>query len=269
MTKEQLQERISKLEVKIEKEIKNRNKYLNRLSNNFKEYTDINHYKWKDIEEMNLKFSSYDEKYAFEDCRRKNINISDYTTTLNKYKNQLKALSDLVDLPALKEFLNNWKEEAINYYTALVDSYIQHRKEIEEEYTKKGTITNGCIYYNSPFKAEYHEKCEALKKAYGSYILNIVNYYSSTRYEKIKEDMEKEAQAKYKKLVNRISGIVGEINDCSHLSIKNGEINGIISGNKGKASINTVVAGGYNENVIVNVKHGQCLHYRVLVKEYK
>ena len=81
--------------------------------------------------------------------------------------------------------------------------------------------------------------------------------------------MEKEAQAKYKKLVNRISSIVGEIKDCSNLSIRNGEINGIISGNKGKASINTVVAGGYNENIIVNVKHGQCLHYRVLVKECK
>lgn len=269
MTKEQLQERINKLEVKIEKEIKNRDKYLNGLSNNFKEYTDVNKYKWQDLEKMNLKFSSYEEKYAFEDCRRKNINIKDYTITLNKYKNQLKALSDLIDLPVLKEFLDNWKKEAINYYTVLVDSYIQHRKEIEEEYTKKGTITNGCIYYNSPFKVEYYKKCEDLKKAYGSYILNIVSYYSSTRYEKIKADMEKEAQAKYKKLVNRISSIVGEIKDCSNLNIKNGEINGIISGNKGKASINTVVAGGYNENVIVNVKHGQCLHYRVLVKEYK
>ena len=107
MTKEQLQERINKLEVKIEKEIKNRDKYLNKISNNFKEYTDINKYKWQDVEEMNLNFSSYDEKYAFEDCRRKNINIKHYTTTLNKYKNQLKALSDLVDLPRLKEFLNN------------------------------------------------------------------------------------------------------------------------------------------------------------------
>lgn len=269
MTKEQLQERINKLEVKIEKEIKNRDKYLNRLSKNFKEYTDINNYKWQDIEKMNLKFSSYDEEYAFEDCRRKNINIKDYTTTLNKYKNQLKALSDLVDLPILKEFLNNWKKEAINYYTALVDSYIKNRKEIEEEYIKKGTIVDGGIYYNSPFKAKYHEKCENLKKAYDSYILNIVTYYFSTRYEKINEDIEKEAQAKYKKLVNRISSIVGEIKDCSNLSIKKGEINGIISGNKGKASINTVVAGGYNENIIVNVKHGQCLHYRVLVKECK
>lgn len=271
MTKEQLQERINKLEVKIEKEIKNRDKYLNKISNNFKEYTDINKYKWQDVEEMNLNFSSYDEKYAFEDCRRKNINIKDYTTTLNKYKNQLKALSDLVDLPSLKEFLNNWKEEAINYYTTLVDSYIKERKEIKEEYIKNGTIVeaDGCIFYKSPLKAEYHKKCEALNKAYGSYILNIVSYYFSTRYEKIKEDMEKEAQAKYKKLVNRISNIVGEIKDCSNLSIKNGEINGIISGNKGKASINTVVAGGYNENVIVNVKHGQCLHYRVLVKECK
>ena len=266
MTREQLQERINKLESKIEKTEKNQFKYYDKLSASTRRLALAGvGRKWEERRLLNL---SWDDEYNLDMYYTKKSELEDFTNTLNKYKNQLKALDDLIEIPVLRDFLNNWKENTIEYYIELTDKYIEKRKEIEEEYTKKGTITNGCIYYNSPFKAEYYKKCEDLKKAYGSYVVQIAYYYRRTKNEQIRKDIEKEAQNKYKKLVNRISEIVGEITNCNNLRIAgNGEINGVIEGSKGKVKITTIVAGGYNENIIVNVKHGQCAHYRVLVRE--
>lgn len=79
--------------------------------------------------------------------------------------------------------------------------------------------------------------------------------------------IEEEKKIKYKEFVSRITEIVGNIQNASNLSIgeQSGEINGIVIGDKGKARVETIGAGGYNENIIVNTKKGQCFHYRVLV----
>lgn len=87
--------------------------------------------------------------------------------------------------------------------------------------------------------------------------------------EKLNKILEQEKQAKYDELVARLTSVVGEITDVSNLSIghKNGELNGTVYGTKGTAKVETVGAGGYNDDIIVNVKHGQHFHYRVLVKK--
>ena len=76
--------------------------------------------------------------------------------------------------------------------------------------------------------------------------------------EKLNKILAQEKQNKYEDLCNRISAVVGEITDASHLSIGNqrGELNGIVKGTKGSAKVETISAGGYNI---------QCFHYRVLV----
>lgn len=51
--------------------------------------------------------------------------------------------------------------------------------------------------------------------------------------------------------------MVGKITDAKGLTIgMNGELNGLVIGDKDSATVTTILAGGYNI---------QCLHYRVLV----
>ena len=71
------------------------------------------------------------------------------------------------------------------------------------------------------------------------------------------KDLDKEADAKYDDIVNRTIELVGKIIDASNLSIgMKGDLNGVIEGEKGKAKVETIGAGGYNI---------QCFHFRTLI----
>lgn len=73
--------------------------------------------------------------------------------------------------------------------------------------------------------------------------------------------LEAEKKAKIIDLVNRIEKIVGRIVDGENLHIgAKGDLEGVIIGDKGKAKINTIGAGGYNI---------QCFHFRTLIHEIK
>jgi hypothetical protein len=61
-------------------------------------------------------------------------------------------------------------------------------------------------------------------------------------------------------LINRTKAIVGNVTNWEHLHYGVAGLDGIVYGDKGKASVNTIVAGGYNI---------QRRHYRVLVKAIK
>ena len=88
--------------------------------------------------------------------------------------------------------------------------------------------------------------------------------------EELEKILSKEVELKYWNMINKVTPITGEITDASLLKIApDGNINGILIGNKGKARLETIYAGGINEGVIVNVKHGQCLHFRLLCNELK
>lgn len=85
----------------------------------------------------------------------------------------------------------------------------------------------------------------------GEYVLESIDE------ETLKKTLEKEAQAKYEDLCNRISAVVGEIEDVSNLHIStNGQLNGVVKGSLRSAKVETIGAGGYNI---------QCFHYRTLV----
>lgn len=259
MTKEQLQERINKLEVKIEKTIKNRNKYYDELSTATQSLVrmDIGR-NYRERRELKL---NADDECNLDMYYSKDSELRDYQNTLTKYQNQMKALNDLIEIPVLREFLNNWKESAIEYNIKMSDRYKELLNQLYDKYLEGGTIKKG-------LGEEFREELYELKQVFGKYIVELVTYYRSSKNEQIKKDIENEAQRKYQELVNRINNIVGEITNCERLRIgADLSINGIIEGSKGKAKVETIIAGGHNEHIIVNVKHGQCLHSRVLVRE--
>ena len=77
----------------------------------------------------------------------------------------------------------------------------------------------------------------------------------------LEKQIEQEKNNKLIDLMTRVSKITGEIVDASYLYIADdGNLNGYIIGKDGKASVETIGAGGYNI---------QCFHYRVLVKPRK
>ena len=99
--------------------------------------------------------------------------------------------------------------------------------------------------------SESFGQCFGHQEYPGEYVLRSINETL------LKKTLEKEAQAKYEDLCNRITSVVGEIEDVSYLHIAHtGQLNGIVKGSLGSAKVETIGAGGYNI---------QCFHYRTLV----
>lgn len=87
----------------------------------------------------------------------------------------------------------------------------------------------------------------------------------------LEKEIEQEKNNKLIDLMTRVSKITGEILDATYLYIADdGNLNGYIIGRDGKAEVETIGAGGYNEHVILESgRHGMCFHYRVLIKPRK
>lgn len=77
-----------------------------------------------------------------------------------------------------------------------------------------------------------------------------------------------EKNRKYDQLIEDCENIVGKIIDMSHIKVGvKGDLEGYVVGDKGECELWTKGCGGFNENVIVNVKHGQCFHFRFYVRK--
>ena len=81
--------------------------------------------------------------------------------------------------------------------------------------------------------------------------------------------LESEKNRKYDDIVLRTEKIVGTITDASDLKVgATGELNGFIIGDQATVKVQTIGAGGYNDQVILDSgRHGQCFHFRVLVNK--
>ena len=274
MSKQELQDRLNKQlekKVKIERLL---NKYGTLL--NEEEKQDMNNLTWK---ELRVKYGAWLDN-RLDDYRRKICELKELLETINNTQTRLNKLINFENedkIEVLVKFLNDWKEKAYIWYIENAKYYIELKKNEEQALSKAKEDENfykkfGSGYYLTSF--EYHTECN-WKKYYYSNVTTltkeIVGYRNSIDTEKLNKVLEDEKNRKYKDLVSRITKIVGTIEDVSNLSIgdKNGEINGLVKGSKATAKVNTISAGGYNEGIIVNEKHGQCFHYRVLIHEVK
>jgi len=205
------------------------------------------------------------------DIRRKIREISDIEKSIKEYKEKLKAIQSIEEIPVLREFIDNWKKMATEYYVKQYNKLMEYKNWLEqqEEIFKQWIEeTTGHKYFGSySFSKENEAKRKELKidhetkKKYMSnhfdvVILNI-GMYDNEWQERINKIVNYEAERKYISFLNRIKKAVGKTLDCSSLYIANNlEINGIVSGELGKAKVETITAGGHNI---------QCFHYRVLV----
>ena len=122
------------------------------------------------------------------------------------------------------------------------------------------------IEYNTNFRNEYRSDWEKVRKNE----MNIEDFrkkYKGVEFYKVfyqtDEEIVKEANADAKSyvldIVSRVQKLAGEITDWN-LYINGNHLNGTVTGTRGKAKVETILAGGYNI---------QCLHNRVLVNRIK
>lgn len=135
---------------------------------------------------------------------------------------------------------------------------------------------NKAPYRNDCYKA-IHEVLDDAKETYHSiFNTKVIEKYAKTLYNPKKEVYEtnmrkaiaNEKNRKYDQLIMDVENICGKIIDMSHIKVGHlGDLEGYVIGTNGEAELWSSGAGGFNENVIVNVKHGQIFHFRFYVRK--
>lgn len=189
----------------------------------------------------------------------------------------------------IKDFLERWKKLAYDWHIRRYDEYFKLSDRLKAE--AKEVKVNFIKTYMQPEIEHYMNKYndteeEAIESVYrwndraknhlkekkldsdsiydrknnfaGLTVLKMVSYRKEEeRLQWLDKTLEAEKKAKMLDLINRINAVVGTITDAQYLLVSpEGNLNGIITGEKGKAKIETIGAGGYNI---------QCFHYRTLI----
>lgn len=206
-----------------------------------------------------------------ENIRNTEKKIAEYQESLKKWLEK-KAVEDdknnVPIVPAVEEFLANWKERAKEYYKGQVAELNAWTKEYKAYYDKTMAELEKVYGYSLRCRNKEIDKVKVEKKVdwqyRGKYIkehwTNDVVFLAGQDDldETLEKMLDQEVQNRRVDLFTRCSAVCGVITDASNLRIgNNGSINGYVVGDAGKACVETILAGGYNI---------QCLHYRVLVK---
>lgn len=229
-------------------------------------------------------YTEYDKKYCLRD-------IEFVKDDINRYKEQLQINIEKAnsrDVKIIVDFLNNWKERVYHYYEEDLSKYY-----IEKEILRKAFLNYDENRY-SPDSKEFQQKYDEARKALHCKLngykerKTFINHWGKEDYRDVKvrdgewehlrhyvercnsleeclklldKELEQEKNRKYDFIIERVNKIAGQITDAQGLRISgDGELNGIIIGTKGKASVETIGCAGYNI---------QCYHFRTLIRELK
>lgn len=249
-----IQKRISGKEKELEKLNKKLERILKAQSTNW----EVNPYYYC---ERDLKYTARD--------------IEDAQKALEGYKAQLIAETEKAnsrDVEVIINFLNAWKERNIRFYEKSFPLFLKAREEFvqrEREYCDWRNYRSRKDPNREEVEREWQDYTEDFRETWGFIVAYTTRKQNpeTRRYElvleseKLKKDLEQEANRKYDFIIERTNAIVGTITDASNLKIgAKDDLNGFIIGTKGTAKVQTIGAGGYNI---------QCFHFRTLINEMK
>ena len=270
MTIEELQDRIQKATIKIEKIEKRIKKWQNAQTREAFLKADgwlLNmgrdeEYLWNEY----IKDCNRELDYAVQD-------LHDAQLLLEKYQNMLNlevAKDNEFEnnrIQIIWQFLLNYKEQVAEYIRENVN-VLNEYYEINSKMCDWHNNNSYKVYNGEMTKEEYNRVYNELRAKEKELQANIHpytkecavrNYPNKVRTideNKLEEILLKDCKARYFQLVNEVTQYTGIITDAQGLSIHAGELNGIIIGEKGKAKVQTFSAGGWNI---------QCFHYRTKV----
>ncbi len=211
------------------------------------------------------------------DIQSLNKKIAELTDRLTFWRQKKQAedkRADVPMIPAVEEFLVNWRKSAEQYYRSEV-THLRNWKDLHKKYRAEQLAELVSIYgehevryagHKSPeLKAEMKKRCVDCEYANnyikGHFTQEVIHYemFDGKEFDDyLCKDLDTEVIRKRIDLYERCSAVVGVITDATGLhSGDNGSINGVVVGEDGKAFVETIIAGGYAV---------QCLHYRTLVK---
>ena len=212
-------------------------------------------------------------------------------TALAKYEAELATAVEKANsrnVKAILDFLEGWKVRVTEYYNNGLVEYYETRKAVREllhkmdacrygtpeyykaeaEYKAADKVFDGRCYgyfHEETYTNKFGRLCSKTVKDRDGEIEYCREYFGFKNLDealaKLAADLKKEADAKYDDIIERANFICGTITDASGLYIgQKGEIDGYVIGERGKAHIQTIGAGGYNI---------QCFHFRTLIHEIK
>ncbi len=187
--------------------------------------------------------------FGYTDAWGKAVALYDARNTLAKYQKQLEAAE------AKENTLNEMPEVLVQFKNNLIerwDRYDEWKKEtIREKY-------NNFDYHNQEERRSFYRE---MRETWG------VNWYEFMYMttEQIHKANVQAAETIVLNLLDRTVEFAGKITDCKGLRVDYDNqgysiINGLVIGEKGKARVESIGAGGYNI---------QRYHIRVLVKEVR
>ena len=213
--------------------------------------------------------------YGEDDLRWTLKDLSAARESLADYEAQLVTAQEKANsrnVTVILDFLANWKTKVMAYY---VDKFARYLVAYEEYCIKSREPADwfnhgGWRQENAKqIDEEYRKYRKDFGKRWGEmerYELRKFNPESGKNErvfnrEKLQKELDAEADAKYDDIIERTNLICGTITDARGLWVgMKGDLDGIVIGERGKAKVQTIGAGGYNI---------QCYHFRTLVHEFK
>lgn len=283
--------------IKVEGTLLRHNKRLEKIKKSLLEKNiDLDNYDKYDRSVINsdlyFELCDYDDK--LDDIRNNEEKLNQLKALLEKLNNsfdvEVKKEKDINNVipKCLINFLDIWKENTEKYYIKLANEYIElkykkyevTKEELQDLYTikkdrEKKETKNVRRYSDEEIeeilKSDYLKKRSEIyindkyfKRFLNSnlssniYIVEKIVNFKEVDLNELDKILDLEVKEKKEIFINRVKEVVGVIKDMSNFSLGlDGEINGIAIGEKCKAKVITISAGGYNI---------QCFHFRVLVK---
>lgn len=258
----------------IEKRIEGKKKEIEKLEKKLARIEKAQASNW---ENNPYYYNEHDLKYTTKDLEQAREGLAKYEEDLAIYDHKANSRN----IQVIIDFLEAWKQRVREYYEESIPRYVKAREAYYEADSKS------CEWHNHRYIHEKEVGEEEYKRIYKELDAERKskrdNYYSWNwlarylergdvlNYEKLNKDLNEDANAKYDFIIERTQAIVTEITDATNLRIgAKGDLNGYIIGTTGKAKVETIGAGGYNQDIILDSgRHGQCYHFRTLIHEMK